>query len=278
MRWIGILSMTGLLFLFSCRKEKSESVSIVDPFTLYALAKDIVQAESDLYYIVSLVEKVQKLAQGDTTGLGGVLPPCAEVRIDTFRGRIVIDFGRQGCVGEDSVLRRGRIIADLSENRWGTPGAKTTITTDSFSVANRLHLLQKRLTLAASPRGGGYIIYDTVLRHQMIVEGKALDWHSIRSYAYVEGYQTPSVPDDDAFHVEVQGEGTSRQDLPFNIRTLTPLRFETLCKTGFPLRGENVLRARDTDIQINYDPDGSSSCDRIISVKVGSLQPARIAL
>ncbi|MCS7296893.1 MAG: hypothetical protein RMK19_06875 [Bacteroidia bacterium] len=267
------------LFLSRCKKKEKLSVSVPDPFVFYQLAQDIARAESDLYYITDLIRKVQNLpSRRLTESREDELPPCARVEIDTLQRRVIIDFGSEGCVDRDSLLRQGRIIADFSGNRWGEPGARVLITTDSFFVEDRFHLLERVLFTEASQGSGAPIFRDTVQRHRMVMSSGTLDWRSIRFYQFAEGYQTPTEPADDTFFVQGEGSGTSRSGHPFIILTLDPLKFASACRYPYSLKGELKLRMQETDILLSYDPQGNGACDNLISIRAGSLQPVTVRL
>lgn len=220
----SIAVISGLLFFFSCTKEKSQSgTDAQEEEVSKASGEADAEAESTFNEFFDDVMGVNNdvgvagsgVFFGRTDSLNPV-PRCFTITIThpnntPFPAVVTIDFGTTGCPGPDGRVRRGKIITEYT-NRLTIPGAVATTTFDRFFVdAINVQGIHRITNISGSPVPPANIARKFKVE---VINGKLtkpngdyVEWSSIKTITQIEGLITPDFPRDDVFKIEGTANG-----------------------------------------------------------------------
>jgi hypothetical protein len=265
---LGILLAT---FIFtSCKKDNSnsaeEELATLETMENDALADHSYSAVTDDALDIAMEEDQERFAFSSTSTVDNASPGlpngrvqrCFSVTVDTTLGTtfpitVTIDF-RDGCLGRDSMVRRGKVIT-VYTGRMRVSGATATTTFDGYSV-NGINV------------GGTHILTnvsrDSIPAFKREIINGTLTWpggrwvkrNAVRVIAMIAGDRTPLDRRDDVFRITGEGRGENSAG-----KTWTHEITEGLIKrTACPWVSSGVIRfRRNASVgTLNY---GNGSCD-----------------
>jgi hypothetical protein len=225
-----------VIFIFSCKKETSQTLSPQDEteVTLNAtqsnaeaedvfngIFDDVLGVNADvgmggtgIFARKALNNYETYLGRIDNTNL---LPPCLNIiivktTVDPFPVTITFDFGGSGCTANDGHWRKGKIIINYS-NRLLVPGAVASVSFDNFSIDSIS--IDNSTTYTISNTGTQDNLQFTVDITAKLSKpgGNYSEWHSHKIISRTEGNLT-STPLDDVLKIEGNASGKlKRNDL-----------------------------------------------------------------
>jgi hypothetical protein len=120
---------------------------------------------------------------------------CATVTDDPAAGRTIIDFGT-GCIGNDSIERKGKIIVDYTGDVY-TAGSVLTITFDQYYVNGRqIQGTRTKTNLGLNDAGNMHWQVEARDMKSTDANGDWRRWNSLRDREMIQGYGTPEITDD----------------------------------------------------------------------------------
>lgn len=213
-----LLSLTLLIALFtviSCQKEKSgngsENQQEMEASRVSSEADG--EAESIFNGIFDDAIGVNDQVGIGGTGVFGRVAACPDVTITPltaapFPVKVTLDFGVNGCVGNDGHFRKGKIIT-IYTNRLLIPGAEATTEFDNFYFDSIKVEGVHKITNTSAPQ-------NTPPERKFKVEvingkltrpnGNFIEWNSVKTITQIAGLDTV-IPLDDVFRVEGASNG-----------------------------------------------------------------------
>lgn len=217
---------------------------------------------------LELIEKSGSLKDSTT---GRSIWSCATVTVrrnDTTR-IIVIDFGEEGCEGEDGRVRKGKIITSVRTS-FQKSGSRSTTTFEDYQV-NGVKLSGTRIVTNVTEPGQAPRQRIQVIAGQLTFPDETtILWETDRIREWSAGFDTPLRLNDDVVRIVGNYEGKNREDVNFSAQTLEPVVYRTACRLqGIrrPTAGVVIYSSdnREQDLVVDY---GDGTCDREISVSV----------
>jgi hypothetical protein len=208
--------LLGLLTIVSCQKESSQNGTEEQQEMEASKVSSESDAEAEIVFNGVFDDAI---GVNDQVGIGGTgifgrVTACPDIIVThlhppaQFPVKIVLDFGVNGCVGNDGHLRRGKIITIYS-NRLLIPGA-TAITEfdgfyfDSIKVEGR-HQITNTSPAANIPPIRQFKV-DVTGAKLTRPNGNFIEWESHKTITQTEGLGT-IIPLDDIFKVEGHANG-----------------------------------------------------------------------
>ena len=225
-RLIAATLFTSVLMI-SCKKETSDSLSPAQEEEAVTMSSES-EAENEVVFNdvldnvlgvnaevgiggTGIFGRVSSSINGRETGLDS-LPGCTKVYIsflnppNRFPARIVIDFGRDGCLGRDGHMRFGRIITEYT-GPLTVPGNSATTVFDGFkfdSIAVQgKHTVSNTTAAGSNQRQFTIEVTDAKLTRP---NGNYSLWTSHRIITQIEGNGTV-LPIDDIFKITGSAHG-----------------------------------------------------------------------
>jgi hypothetical protein len=224
----ALLTFAALIFMISCNKEKSQSLSPQEEEQANVFSTES-DAQSEIVFndifddVMGANNDVGIAGTGifgrmaPASGQGGTarmdtLPACTVVSVvhlsttAFFPVKIIIDFGT-GCLGNDGHTRKGKIITTYT-NRLLYPGASASTVFDGFYI-DSLHVEGTHVVTNTSGAGSTDPRQYTIDVDAKIIRpsGNYNEWHSHKEIIQSEGILTPGLPLDDAFKVTGHATG-----------------------------------------------------------------------
>ena len=136
---LSSMLLFSMLIISSCQKENSQNGTEEEQEIAASRASSESESEAEIVFngIFDDAMGVNDEVGVGGTGVFGRLNVCPTVTItrlnppDLFPVKIVMDFGANGCVGQDGHFRKGKVIT-IYTNRLLVPGAIATTTFDGF--------------------------------------------------------------------------------------------------------------------------------------------------
>ena len=288
---LSVLSLMGLLFMTSCKKEGS-SVGTPAEQEEFASATSEADAENEVIFddVFDNVMGVDtEVGLGGTgifggantnSGLGNEVISGA-AGMDTTRCftvtytqlnapnrfplKVVIDFGTGGCVGRDGRTRSGKIITVYTGPLF-IPGNSTTTTFDGYKV-NDITVEGTHKVSNQSTQSVKKFNVQVIGAKLSKPNGNFSQWNSERTISQVEGLGTPLFPLDDVFKIEGGSNGAVKKgDKYFQWSTIIqePLVKKFTCR--WFVKGTIVMRKSNAPVaELNF---GSGSCDNKATLTV----------
>ncbi len=224
------LSIFSLLFLGSCSKESSDTVTPEQEAEVSRVSSES-EAEAEMIFNRVFDDAMgvnADVAIGGTGvfGRAGMGTPdgspetarptaCLTVTIthpttNPFPVRVEMDFGPVPCLWPDGHTRRGKIITEYT-NRLLVPGAvATTVFQDYFIDSMQVEGTHKITNTGTgnpnTPPARQFtveVIDGKITKHN----GNYIEWNSTRVITQLEGLATPDIPIDDVFKIEGHSRG-----------------------------------------------------------------------
>jgi hypothetical protein len=162
----ALLLCGGLIFT-SCRKK--DNTDDKQPDNEQSSASDNNLAEgtgNDIVAIGSQVFENGSLTTFKTSGIAVMMTSTCAIITSASNGTMIttytVDFGTNGCTGDDGRVRKGKLIYDLSGSTNGAkyyrnPGFKMIVTSQNYSVDGNLVTIGQKVvtntTFAGIPQG-----------------------------------------------------------------------------------------------------------------------------
>ncbi len=204
-----------LLMIISCQKENSRN-GTEDQQEMEASkvsSESDAEAESVFSGLFDDAIGVNTEVGLGGTGIFGRIASCPDIIIDRlnapdpFPVRITLDFGVNGCTGNDGHLRKGKIIT-VYTNRLLVPGAIATTTFDGFYFDSiKVEGTYKITNTSVAPTPPGRQFTADVINGKLTrPSGNFIEWNSHKVITQIEGLST-AAPLDDIFKIEGSAHG-----------------------------------------------------------------------
>lgn len=211
----------SLLTAVSCKKETSQSGSDNDQEIAASKASSESDAQSEIVFN-GLFDDVMGVSDDVGiygTGVFGRVTACPNVTVihlnapSLFPVKVILDFGANGCVGNDGHLRKGKIITEYT-NRLIHPGAMATTIFDGFYFDSIKVEGTHKITNTSGPINTQPVIrqytVDVINAKLSVPSGNFTEWNSHKVITQFEGLATAD-PRDDIFKVEGSASGRVRR-------------------------------------------------------------------
>lgn len=206
-----------LLMNISCQKENSQNGSDEQQQIEASRVSSESDSEAEIVFNGLFDDAI---GVNDEVGIGGtgifgriaVCPEVTIIRLNSpapFPLKVILDFGINGCVGNDGHLRKGKIIT-VYTNRLLVPGAMATTEFDGFyfdstKVEGRHKITNTSPVIPAQPATRQFTV-DVERAKLTRPSGNYTEWNSHKVITQVEGLGTV-LPNDDIFKVEGSASG-----------------------------------------------------------------------
>ncbi len=218
---VVFLLFFSLLTAVSCKKETSQSGSDNDQEIAASKASSESDAQSEIVFngLFDDVMGVNDDVGIYGTGVFGRINACPNVAVihlnppSQFPVKVILDFGVNGCVGNDGHLRKGKIITEYT-NRLIIPGAMATTIFDGFYFDSIKVEGTHKITNTSGPINTQPVIrqytVDVINAKLSVPSGNFTEWNSHKIITQFEGLATAD-PRDDIFKVEGSANGRVRR-------------------------------------------------------------------
>ncbi len=206
-----------LLMNISCQKENSQNGSDEQQQIEASRVSSESDSEAEIVFNGLFDDAI---GVNDEVGIGGtgifgriaVCPEVTIIRLNSpapFPLKVILDFGINGCVGNDGHLRKGKIIT-VYTNRLLVPGAMATTEFDGFyfdstKVEGRHKITNTSPVIPTQPATRQFTV-DVERAKLTRPSGNYTEWNSHKVITQVEGLGTV-LPNDDIFKVEGSASG-----------------------------------------------------------------------
>lgn len=257
-----ILFAISLLANPGCKKEE-ETIS---PETLSNIDDQILS--SDLMDdVLDEVEYTLDIFWGE---LKAGFDDCRTVTVEpadrvTWPKIITIDFGTDGCLVRDSVVKKGKIIINQSAPQFG-PAWTKIITFENYYVND--NQVQGTNTTTYSREGAKPTWTSTITGGQVTTPGGMIRTReAVHIRVQTQGTDTPLIRLDNAFLITGNAAGTRRDGKTFSWVITEPLAISNDCR--WVRKGIKVLTLEgQSDITLNY---GEGECNNIATISQGAI-------
>lgn len=206
-----------LLTAVSCKKETSLSGSDTEQEIAASKASSESDGQSEIVFngmfddVMGVSDEVGMFG----TGVFGRVTACPTVTViylttpNQFPIKVILDFGVNGCVGNDGHLRKGKIITTYS-NRLIHPGATAVTIPENFYFDSIKVEGKHTITNISGPVNTQPIIRKFNVKVEnaklSVPSGNYTQWNSEKTITQLEG-GTTNDPRDDVFKVEGAANG-----------------------------------------------------------------------
>ena len=266
---LGILFAT--LIFTSCKKDNSisekEELATLESMENDAVADFSYSSETDNALDVAMEVNEEYFGFRSSSYVSDNVSPrltngrvqqCFIVSVDTtpvttFPITVTIDF-KDGCLGRDGKIRKGRIIT-VYTGRIRVPGSKATTTFKEFYVdsinVDGTHILSN-VSRNDVPAFQRQVINGKLLWKS----GRWVKWGAVRTVAMIKGVETPFDRKDDVFRITGEGRGENSAGRTWAHEITEGLIKKTIC----PWISSGIIRFRHNASvgSLNY---GNGDCD-----------------
>lgn len=214
----------------------------------------------------------------------GILPTCANVEFDISSKTLTIDFGTAGCLCNDGLTRKGKIIS-VFNGAYRTAGTTATTTPEDYYVTNvngeEIKIEGTRtITNLGNMDTGNFRYSYNVIAAKAITSTGTISWQTEGVIERIQGDDTVS-PWDDIYLATATSNGTSRQGVQYTVVTNQPLKkvISLNCVAALSNFVSGVLTLTTesgNELILNYDPDNNEACDKKASLQVNNGNPFTI--
>jgi hypothetical protein len=178
----------------------------------------------------------------------------------TFPKTITVDYGT-GCLGNDGVLRTGKVIIHTT-GWYREHGTVITVTPDDYTVNGVIVEGQQTITNNGL-NANNNLSYTVITDGSVTTPEGTIMWNSNLTSEWIAGEPTLLNPWDDEYLVTGTQHGYTVNADEYDIVILQPLHIKTNCT--FVVAGELKMTADgyQDDIFVNY---GNGDCDNIVYV------------
>lgn len=214
---LSSMLLFSMLIISSCQKENSQNGTEEEQEIAASRASSESESEAEIVFngIFDDAMGVNDEVGVGGTGVFGRLNVCPTVTItrlnppDLFPVKIVMDFGANGCVGQDGHFRKGKVIT-IYTNRLLVPGAIATTTFDGFYFdSSKVEGTHKITNTSASNTTRQFTVVITNAKLTK-PNGNFIEWNSEKVITQMEGLNTP-IPLDDIFKIEGGSRGVVKR-------------------------------------------------------------------
>ncbi|HEV7782934.1 MAG TPA: hypothetical protein VGO58_16780 [Chitinophagaceae bacterium] len=205
-----------LLMIVSCQKESSRNGT--DDQQEMEASQVSSESDTEAEMVFNGIFDDAMGVNGDVgiggTGIFGRVTACPDVTIthlnppDLFPAKVVLDFGANGCVGNDGHMRRGKIIIHYT-GRLLFPGSVATTIFEGFYFdsikVEGTHKITNTSPSSNTPPARQFTV-DVINGKLIRPSGNFIEWNSHKVITQIEGLLTPA-PLDDIFKVEGNASG-----------------------------------------------------------------------
>ncbi len=258
-----VIFATGLFFS-SCKKKETPTTYS------YRSAQDNAKAEGIFNRSYSQISKASRQVGSKTTN--DTIMGCPTLYISGNWGNwtVVLDFG-DSCVGDDYIIRSGKIISHLV-GLYVDSNSTVTSTFDNYyetinGVPHQIQGTQVIKNLGHNQAGHPHFSVDVTGASITYAEG-TIHWTSQRENEWISGYNTYLNPWDDEYNVTGSANGTDINGAAFTVNITAPLlcKFCTTIWSWVVASGTlEILNTGYPTITVDY---GTGTCDWIIYVTI----------
>lgn len=214
---LSSMLLFSMLIISSCQKENSQNGTEEEQEIAASRASSESESEAEIVFngIFDDAMGVNDEVGVGGTGVFGRLNVCPTVTItrlnppDLFPVKIVMDFGANGCVGQDGHFRKGKVIT-IYTNRLLVPGAIATTTFDGFYFdSTKVEGTHKITNTSATNTTRQFTVVITNAKLTK-PNGNFIEWNSEKVITQMEGLNTP-IPLDDIFKIEGGSRGVVKR-------------------------------------------------------------------
>jgi len=262
----GFLTLAIAIVFFSCQKVKNA----VDTKQADAVSLSLASGASETMYDDAFDVVLQ---DGESNNVAGretsaaKMTSCAAVTLSpadlvTFPKTMTIDFGT-GCTSSNNVLRKGKIIANMS-GRIRTAGTVITVTFDGYYVNG----FKLEGTYVITNNGGTGLHFTRQVINGKLTYPDGVTWYTYtgtHTLVQTGGSATPTFTDDN-FSVTGSGSTSSSAGNTLTVTITTPLVKSGGCRnisSGIEQFTYNTISG-----SLNF---GDGTCDNLAVLTVGLL-------
>ncbi|HMO33559.1 MAG TPA: hypothetical protein PKE07_11250 [Lacibacter sp.] len=167
--------------------------------------------------------------EGDVSGRGQrcftlTVTPTAP---GAFPKTVVLDF-KDGCLGPDGKLRKGKIIT-VYTGPMRAPGSKATTTFDGYKVDSMK--VEGTHEVVNNSTSNNRILTVRVIGAKLTWDsGRWVRWSTVRTTTQLEGNGTPAFPMDDVFQITGAGRGENSRGITWAHEITEPLIKRFACR------------------------------------------------
>jgi hypothetical protein len=252
----------GLVFLSACKQDEVA----LDPQTLNNIQDQILSSDL-LDEALDEVEYTVDLWFGELkTGFGD----CRKVTVEpmdriTWPKTITIDFGTEGCQVREGVVKKGKILINMSAPQFGPAWTKVITFENYFVNENQV----EGTNTTTFNRIGGNPTWTSVITGGQVstADGVIRTRDAVHIRVQTRGIDTVRDRTDDAFQITGQANGTRRDGKTFSWVITEPLLISNNCR--WIRKGIKVLSLEgQSDITLDY---GDTGCDNHATVTQNGL-------
>jgi hypothetical protein len=256
-----VIISTGI-FLSSCKKKEETKTEN------YRAAQDNSKAESAFNRSYSQISKAAHQVGSKSTNDTIIGCPTLYISGTWPNKTLILDFG-DSCVGDDYMVRRGKIISHIT-GLYVDSNSVVTSTFDNYfetinGVDHQIQGTQVITNLGHNAAGHPHFSVNVTGASVTYAEG-TIYWTSQRENEWIAGYNTYMNPWDDEYNVTGSANGTDINGAAFTVNITSPLlcKFCTSIFRWIVASGKlDILNTGYPTITVDY---GDGSCDLIVYV------------
>jgi hypothetical protein len=264
---ISFMIISGLFLFTACEKNDenitSRDITMADDEAITALMYD--QAFTEVDMALEQLEYVWTHPMNKKS----VQDTCPVIYVDhndsVYWPKIVtIDFGSEGCEGPFGAIRKGKIIATITE-RYLKEGSVRTVTFENFYV-NEFRIEGTKSVTNEGLNVDGFMYFTVELTGGKVITpaGKEITRQFSHTRTWIEGQSTPRWRWDDKYLIEGAASGINRFGKTYTRTITSPLLFAIACL--WITSGTIEIQPEDHSlITLDY---GNGECDDVATITV----------
>jgi hypothetical protein len=258
-----LLPLVTILLLGSCKKA-AEIVEEIQKDKIMAEDNHLAEDEADDVSVMSdeAYNSGELKSRGGSSG-SGIMGDTVKITRNNADSSITIDFGKNGIVGKNGKIRKGKIAIKFTGG-YKTAGSAISQTFDNYYVNGKKIEGSRSITYNGITNN----IPDWTINSNLTItksNGKKVIWQSSRSRTMTAGYSTPLDWYDDEYKISGTANGTTSNGDIYSMTINKPLFLKlsfsppTLCK--YILDGTITYTRGSRSAIVDYGYGGTSSCD-----------------
>lgn len=259
-----ILLCSVVVFLFSCKKDSSTTLTETQKDQKMAEDNNIAENEADDVSIMSdeAYSTGQLQSRGGSSG-SGIMGDTVKITKSKSDSTITIDFGTNGVVGKNGKTRKGKIIIKFNGG-YKIKNASITQTFDNYYVDGKKIDGSRTITNLGDTLGMPRWKIESNLTITK-TDGKVITWSSTRIRTMIAGYNTPLNWYDDEYTITGSASGTTSNGDTYSMTIGTPLWIKisfnppALCK--YIVDGTITYTRGSRTATIDYGYGSKTACD-----------------
>ena len=195
---------------------------------------------------------------------------CPEVTIDLTSEpmTVTVDFGEDGCTGDDGRERKGVLLATFT-GKYSEEGSVITVTPQDYSVDGYALEGTRTVTNEGENEDGNtwfsVSVSDAKITHPS--DNWFTTWESERTRTWVKGDDTPMNPWDDEYEIEGTAHGQNRNGNTYEMEITSPL----WVKVGCPWIVKGTLEIQPDNLSLRTIDYGNGTCNGNITVTINGV-------